>query len=281
MPEFNELVSFVILNWNRKQDLSELLDCIKKQTYKHYEIIVADNGSSDDSADMVRKDHPDVKLVVIQENIGIAGWNVGFKRAKGELICLLDNDVSLPKDWTDKLVKKFRQVNKTIGLIAPKVFDPWGLRWPSKQRADTPFYCGDFQGSGFMARKHALDQTNLYPSNYFLFENEHALAAQLLSKGFKILYSPEISHFHKGNLNVNSIRVYFTTRNGPLTIIRYYPMRLIAPHVCRYIICKFLDAVSNRQCKSFAFGLISFVRHIPACLSNRIPVSNRELLIRK
>ncbi len=88
----NPLVTVNILSFNRREELRNTLTKVFEQDYKNIEIIVVDNASSDGSSEMVKNEFPDVQLIQLEENIGIAGWNEGFKAAKGVYVLVLDDD---------------------------------------------------------------------------------------------------------------------------------------------------------------------------------------------
>ena len=70
-------LSLIILNYNRKKDLVELINSILKQTYKNFEIIVVDNASSDGSVEEIKRTYSGVKIVALEKNIGRSGHNKG------------------------------------------------------------------------------------------------------------------------------------------------------------------------------------------------------------
>ena len=66
----NPLVSVIIVTWNRKDDMLETLDALQNQTYSNLEVIIVDNGSSDGTADVIRKKYPNYKLIYLSSNVG-------------------------------------------------------------------------------------------------------------------------------------------------------------------------------------------------------------------
>jgi len=68
----NPLVSVVVLNWNGARYLPSCVESARHQTYQPIEIIVIDNGSTDDSVHLLRDNYPEIRLVVHHENLGFA-----------------------------------------------------------------------------------------------------------------------------------------------------------------------------------------------------------------
>jgi hypothetical protein len=88
----NPLISIVIVNWNGEQHLLELIDSIRAQSYRRYEIIVVDNGSTDNSIGIMAS-CGDVRVLRQEENVGFCrGNNLGIRAANGEILLLLNND---------------------------------------------------------------------------------------------------------------------------------------------------------------------------------------------
>jgi glycosyltransferase involved in cell wall biosynthesis len=88
----NTLVSVIIPTYNRAQCISNAIDSVLYQTYKHYEIIVVDDGSTDDTLKVLEK-YSDIVRTFKQNNSGVAAArNLGIKMARGEWIAFLDSD---------------------------------------------------------------------------------------------------------------------------------------------------------------------------------------------
>ena len=86
-------VSIVVVNWNREGLLNDCLRSLSRQSYSNYEIIFVDNGSSDESVSLVKKNFPSIKVVELAENRGFTGGNAaGLSVANGEFIALVNND---------------------------------------------------------------------------------------------------------------------------------------------------------------------------------------------
>ncbi|MFC1613342.1 glycosyltransferase family 2 protein [Patescibacteria group bacterium] len=99
-------LSIIIVNWNVKDLLEKCLTSIYKETQNiDFEVIVIDNASSDNSADMVRNKFPQVKLIANKENKWFAGGNnQGIKMAQGDLILLLNPDTVVLDGAVNKMV---------------------------------------------------------------------------------------------------------------------------------------------------------------------------------
>lgn len=110
-------VSVVIPTYNRADCISEAIDSAIAQTYKDYEIIVVDDGSQDNTRDVLKQYGDKIKYVY-QENKGEAGArNRGIKEAIGEYVAFLDSDDIWLKDKLEKQVKVLSNSNVDTGLV--------------------------------------------------------------------------------------------------------------------------------------------------------------------
>jgi len=118
-------VACVIVNWNNWQDTAKCLISLREQSYKNLQVIVVDNGSSNDSVVRLRTNHP---WAMIVEN----GYNAGFSKACNvgaalalemgtDLVWLLNNDIVAPSDTTAKLVRKALE-NPQAGIIGAVLY---------------------------------------------------------------------------------------------------------------------------------------------------------------
>ena len=100
------LVSIISVNFNQPKVTGEFLNSLKYITYKNIEIIIVDNGSSDDSVGFIKENYPEIKLVISEENLGFAGGNnLGIRAAKGELFMFLNNDTEVDPGFLEPLVE--------------------------------------------------------------------------------------------------------------------------------------------------------------------------------
>lgn len=104
----NPLVSVIIGNYNYGYFLAEAIDSVLNQTYRHFELIVIDDGSTDNSRDVI-KSYGDRIIPIFQSNQGQGeAFNRGITQAKGEIICFLDADDYYHPDKLSKIVNGFR-----------------------------------------------------------------------------------------------------------------------------------------------------------------------------
>ncbi len=118
------LVSVIVLNINGAALLPRCLGCLLAQTYRNFEIIVVDNGSTDSSIEVLRPYLSDgrVRLAESGKNLGIAGGrNFGARLARGEAIVFIDNDGYAAYDWLEELVKAL-YASDDVGAAASLVF---------------------------------------------------------------------------------------------------------------------------------------------------------------
>ena len=113
-------LSVIIINWNTKKILGDCLTSIFKFTKGiSFEVIVVDNGSSDESVQLLKKKFPQVKLILNRQNLGFTkANNQGIKIAKGKYILLLNSDVYLLENSLKKLVEKANSI-ENLGALGP------------------------------------------------------------------------------------------------------------------------------------------------------------------
>ena len=118
----------IILNWNGLELLRRFLPSASRHTVcDTADLIVADNGSTDDSVAWIRKNHPEVKLIELPENYGFAeGYNRAIAAADYPFITLLNSDVEVTEGWW-RPVLSFMESDPSVGAVQPKI-----LSWRDK-----------------------------------------------------------------------------------------------------------------------------------------------------
>ena len=114
--------SIIIVNYNGREVLTECLDSLAVLDYPQnkLEILVIDNGSTDDSVQVVKQKYQGVRVIELTENLGFTGANnIGIKQATGEYIVLLNNDTQVEPGWLQELVRSARP--KQVGIVTSKL----------------------------------------------------------------------------------------------------------------------------------------------------------------
>ena len=115
-------VAVIILNWNGEKLLREYLPSVIETTDTSIaDIIVADNGSTDSSVELLRKEFPQVKLLEFKENYGFAeGYNRAIKETNYPYTVLLNSDVATTQGWINALYD-YMEANPNVGACQPKI----------------------------------------------------------------------------------------------------------------------------------------------------------------
>ena len=121
-PATDFSASVVILTHNRSELLRRGLESVFAQRIE-CEVVVVDNGSKDGTAEMVRRDFPQVKLVALSQNTGIRGRNLGVQATHGDVVLSLDDDIELTSPDTLGRVLHAFQVHSDLGALSLKVCD--------------------------------------------------------------------------------------------------------------------------------------------------------------
>jgi len=119
-------VSVVVCTYNRAKYLEKCIESLKKQTYPHFEIIIVNGPSTDETSPFLER-YPEIKLVNQDELNGLSfARNLGIKASNGEIIALIDDDAVADKDWIKYLVEGY--TDESIGGVGGSVFDINGNR---------------------------------------------------------------------------------------------------------------------------------------------------------
>jgi radical SAM protein with 4Fe4S-binding SPASM domain len=115
-------VSIIILCWNQLKYTKLCLKSIEKYTSSPHELILVDNGSTDDTRKFLEgyaRTHPHVQLILNDQNLGFSvGNNQAIEKATGDYILFLNNDVVVTKGWLDRM-KKHMLLHPAVGMVGP------------------------------------------------------------------------------------------------------------------------------------------------------------------
>lgn len=121
MSNSPQKIAVVILNWNGKKHLQVFLPSVVKHTPSYVDIVVADNGSTDDSIEFLKANFPSVIITQNAKNGGFAkGYNDALKQVKADIYILLNSDVEVSKNWIEPLLERLNSSN-LIAACQPKI----------------------------------------------------------------------------------------------------------------------------------------------------------------
>ena len=119
------LVSIIITNFNKEKYLEHCLKSCLKQTYKNFEICIADNNSTDESIKIINRYKKKLRIFNVKRKYKTGPQNQLFcihsviKKAKGKIICLLDSDDFFYKNKLQKIVHNFKKKDKKFIFDKP------------------------------------------------------------------------------------------------------------------------------------------------------------------
>jgi len=243
------MISVVVPNYNGRRYLEGCLSSLSDQTFRNFETILVDNGSSDGSAEFTREKFPEVRIVENETNLGFAGGvNSGIRSARGEFILTLNNDTIADRDLLRCLAEAIGS-DDGVGMVAPKMllFDGRinstgicvsrsGAAWDRGMgEADHGQYdeaCevfGPSAGAG-LYRREMLEEIGLFDEDFFMYMEDVDLAFRGQLAGWRCLFVPEarVCHFHGGTAGFGSdLSVYYGNRNVLWYPVKDFPARLL------------------------------------------------------
>ena len=263
------LVSIIIVTWNRKEDILDALDAIKKQTYPNLEVIIVDNGSTDDTVKEIRKLYKDYQLICLPSNVGCEeGFNVGIVNATGSILIYLDSDAFFEDDGISKIVDKFNN-NPSLGIIDPRIYNFYSKsiqnepkNWPPSNRI--------FTGCAVGIRKEVIDNTGLRPKNYFIYASENDIAMRALDYGYKIEHFSDIVAYHKESptKRLSPKFYYYSTRNCIWLICKYYPLLPALRELIYLLMLNLILSLKSFSLHYYFLGLFEGIFKLPIIIKN-------------
>lgn len=214
MPTHLPLLYVVVLNWNNPMDTLHCLECVARSSYPQLQIVVVDNGSSDDSVVRIRTAFPDYTLLQNRTNLGYASGNnsgIHYSLKRGaDYVVLLNNDAFVKPDTLSSLVLT-AESDVTIAAAGCKVpfYDtpyrlwaageafPHGLYPLDDGRFDTPRDITYAAGCCILMRRVALEQIGLLDPRFFCYFEEQDWCLRATNAGYRIVYVPEAVVYHR------------------------------------------------------------------------------------
>lgn len=269
MKKNQPLVSIIIVTWNRKNDILDALDDIKRQTYPHLEVIIVDNGSTDGTIQEVKRLYKDYKLICLPSNVGCEeGFNVGIVNSTGSILIYLDSDAFFEDNGISKIVDKFNK-DSSLGIIDPRIYNFFSKsiqnepkNWPPQDRI--------FTGCAVGIRREVIDNTGLRPKNYFIYGSEIDISMRALDYGYKIEHSSDILAYHKESptKRLSKKFYYYNTRNSIWLICKYYPLFPALREMIYLLLINLALSLKSFSLHYYFWGLFEGIFKLPLIIKN-------------
>jgi GT2 family glycosyltransferase len=275
--------SISILNYQRRDALRRALEAARDQRGGVLEIIAVDNASTDGSAEMVRDEFPDVRLVQLPDNLGAAARNAGVAAAKGDIVFTLDNDVLFrsPDDVSRALtvferhphaaVVNFMIVDATGGLSRrdwchPRDADRW-----AEQEFLTDYV---LEGASACRREEFLAAGGYWPP-LFIGHEGWDLAFRLIDAGHDLVYTPAVRVQHLVDPSVRpSSRIYYTfTRNAVWVALRNHRSGRALRSIAQDLALMGFAALRAGELGAYRRAIVDAVRGARLALGTRAPLA--------
>ncbi len=241
----NRFYSAIIPVYNRPEEVDELLDSLTKQTYRHFEVIIVEDGSKD-KADKVAdkyKDRLSIKYH-FKENSGQGfSRNVGFELATGDFFVIFDSDAIIPPHYF-QAVNDFLDANPDVALFGGP--DAAHGSFTPMQKAISYSMTSFFTTGGIRGRKKHIGKFHPRSFNMGLSREAYEKAGgfkitrmgediefsiRIINSGFRSALIPEAYIYHKRRTSLAQFykQLHFFGR-ARINISRFYPEELKAVH---------------------------------------------------
>lgn len=272
------MIAVVILNWNGSQMMQKYLPSVVAHTQGDGDVIVADNGSTDDSLEMLRRDFPSVKILAFDKNYGFAeGYNVAFRQLKDagyDYYLLLNSDVEVTEGWL-KPLRKYMDGHPDCAACQPKIRAIWdrsnfeyaGAAGGFMDRDGYPFcrgrifgvaekdegqydtICDIFwaTGAALMVRADDWHEHGGLDGRFFAHNEEIDFCWRLRARGRRIVCIPQSIVYHVGGGTLpqdNPRKTYLNFRNNLTMLYKNLPEKQLKSVLLRRLI---LDWVAAAQ----------------------------------
>ena len=231
-------IGIVVVCYNGVADTMECLESLRNLTYPNFFTVVVDNASSDNTAEVVRSEFPEVTLIVNPQNTGFTGGNktgvdVAFEQG-AEFVFLLNPDTIVAPDLLERLMNTW-EVQPNLGALGPLMllYDEPEVVWSAGGELDargqvrhlfqgepTPTNmvyqsCAFVSGCGMLFSRRVFELVGFFDERFFLYYEESDLCARIRKAGYEIGTAFQARLWHKVSRA--------TGKDSPLTL--YYMRR--------------------------------------------------------
>jgi len=265
MTTNESLIEIIIPNWNGEALLADCLRSLKRQTVRCFSVTVVDNGSEDNSLEMVHNTFPEVKTLTFDHNTGFSvAVNRGIEASSAPWLLLLNNDMEVAEDCLEKLlgaIQKYDEYDffalKMMNFHKRSYIDGAGdavLRGGVGYRLgtmeqDTPYYSEDRDCFGACAgaalyRREFFQKIGTFDPDFFAYLEDVDLNMRANRVGMRCRFIASAIVYHIGSASsgskINAFTVRLSTRNNIYALLKNYPLSLFLRFLPAIIIYQFM-----------------------------------------
>lgn len=269
-------VAVAIVTCDRRHVLAECLESVRVQVESPDELLVIDNGSSDGTAEFVRRHYPEARLIEFGHNLGCApARNVAAKNLGSDWIFFFDDD-SVLEPGAVAAVRAAALADPAVAVIAPQIVHvlPSGeerFAGGPARRVHT------FTGQCAL-RREAMLEVGLYPSFKYGAE-EQDLGFRLLDQGYAIRFDPAVVLRHSPFATVRDPNLDMCSKLVNHVVVRwkYLPLWLAFGATLRTVALNAYLSIRNGQVPGYLTALAALPRAIRDGLRERQPVRRETI----
>ena len=298
-------ISVIILNWNGQHFLQDCLCAMRHQTFRDFETILVDNGSTDGSVEYVRTQFPEVRLLALADNLGFTGGNIaGYAQASGTLIALLNNDTEAHSGWLEEIHKASRAY-PDAGSFASKMmyFDQrervencgfdLGIAGVTldlgRDELDGPTWAQPRKvfgasGGAVVYRRSMLEEVGFLDPDFFMTYEDADLSFRAQLRGYDCVFVPGGIVYHRyraTNRKTPSRQVFYSQRNIEFVYLKNMPLALIlrsAPQRLLYEVGAAIYFSKQGAGSAFFRAKLDVLKNLPSVLRKRSEIQKRKTI---
>lgn len=244
-------VTVAIPNWNGARFLRPCLDSLRGQTFGDFDVAIVDNGSTDDSLAILEGEYPEVRVVRWEANRGVAAaFNEGVRQCRGDLLCLLNNDMELDGEFLAKMVDAM-DCNPEAGAAAAKILfidrrtinstgDFYGQDGVPGNRGVHEIDHGQYDSADFVFgasggaavfRRRLFDEIGFFDEGLVSYCEDVDWAWRMQLAGYRCAYVPGAIAYHWGSATGGgALASYYCGRNFIRVLLKNLPGAVLRRH---------------------------------------------------
>lgn len=247
-------VSIITVNFNQQAHTRLLLESLRRQQFTELEIMVVDNGSRANEADILQADYPEIKALRSEQNLGFAGGNnLALAHAQGEFLFFVNNDAEVAPGCIEALTD-FLNAHPNAGIVSPLIcygpmpedrlentavvqyagmtpVNPFtgrnateGKGEPLEKQLKTPHQTAYAHGAAMMTPRRVLESVGPMDEDYFLYYEELDWCERMRNAGLEIWVEPRARVWHQESATMKTLgatQTYYLNRNRVLFMRRH------------------------------------------------------------